>query len=378
MTRILYWSELFLPYLGGAEVVGGEILRSLHSSRFAFTLITSHHNIPLPDRSTWGGIPIHRLPFRQAIGKPDFAAMSRCRTGVEEALRLASPDLIHLASLGPSAAFLLKSRAAGGVPMVATLHQVMLPSQNARDPSLLKQVLGRADWVTAVSSAVLEQARDIEPSIGERSSVTYNFVRPFASPPAELPLRPPRLLCLGRMVPQKGLERAVQAFAFIRERIPDARLTMVGDGESRARLEQQCRELELDGSVTFPGAVFPHQVDQAILGATLLLMPSHFEGLPMVAIEAAQLGRPVVGSRVGGMPEVVLHGKTGWLLDRADPRELADAVIRLLSVPDQLREMGAAAAVHASTVFSREACLARYVEVYDRLRSYRRSPEAAR
>jgi glycosyltransferase involved in cell wall biosynthesis len=140
-------------------------------------------------------------------------------------------------------------------------------------------------------------------------------------------------------------------------------LVIAGDGPARLSLEKQAAALGIAGSVDFLGWVPPEKVAELINRATIVVMPSHREGLPTVALEAALMARPVVGTQVGGFPEVVLHQKTGWLVPPRDENALAEALLLLLNEPRSGVEMGEAARIRAQEIFSFE----RYIDAYENL-----------
>src|SRR4029077_4031681 len=162
---------------------------------------------------------------------------------------------------------------------------------------------------------------------------------------------PPRLLCLGRLVAEKGFDSAMTAFALVRNRLPSARLVIAGDGPERSKLQQQTIELGLADSVEFVGSVPPETAAHLIDEATLVVMPSRLEGFGLVALEAALMARPVVAARVGGLPEVVLHEQTGLLVEHEDHEDLAEAITLLLDHPRTATMFGEAAQRRAKEVF---------------------------
>jgi glycogen(starch) synthase len=151
----------------------------------------------------------------------------------------------------------------------------------------------------------------------------------------------------------------------VRARIPEARLTLAGDGPERPALERLASELGVADAVDFPGWVHPDRVAPLMAASTLVLIPSRWEALPLVALEAQAAGRPVVASRVGGLPEALADGETGCLVPPDSPSHLADAVTALLETRATLVRMGAAARERAARVFG----LARCVDAFEALLS---------
>ena len=158
--------------------------------------------------------------------------------------------------------------------------------------------------------------------------------------PQPLPFEPPRLLCIGRLSPEKGFDLAVTAFATVVQRFPRARLLIAGDGVSRFELEQLVAKQGIRHCVDFLGWVKPAEVLPLINGSTMVLMPSRQESLPMVALEAALMARPVVATRVGGLPEVVEHEQSGLLVETEDSQAFGEAIESLLRQPTLAVRMG--------------------------------------
>ena len=142
---------------------------------------------------------------------------------------------------------------------------------------IVRQVLGAAAWVAGCSAAVLDKGRQLAPEITSRSSVIYNGLGLPSLRPRPLPADRPRLLCLGRLSPEKGFDIAVTAFASLVRRFPGARLVIAGDGPERTKLEQQISELGLAHRVELAGAVTPSEVPALLNTVTAVLLPSRQE-----------------------------------------------------------------------------------------------------
>jgi glycosyltransferase involved in cell wall biosynthesis len=127
--------------------------------------------------------------------------------------------------------------------------------------------------------------------------------------------------------PVKNLDTLVRVFARVRERRP-CRLVLIGDGPEKARSEDLCRELGLTRHALFLGN--PDIMEELLPLADVFLLPSRQESFGLVALEAMSAGGAVVASNVGGLPEVVADGKTGFLRDPDDEAGMAAAVLRLL------------------------------------------------
>lgn len=364
--RILFWGELFWPYIGGAELFAAKLVLSLRERGYDLAVVTSHDALDLPDVDLYHGIPVHRFGFRDSLAPSHLDEMVSLRSRLRALLHELAPQLIHLNGVGVSSFFCLGA-APAQLPLLVRVNREHGPAGASGDGStLLEHVLDRAAWVAGVSAAALEQARRIAPQIAARSSVVYNGVEAPSRQPDTPPRDPPRILCLGRLVRDKGFDVAIEALPAILARWPRLRVTVAGDGPERASLQNRVRALGLEKAVEFAGWVEPAAVPRLIGSATLLVMPSRTDGLPAVALQAAAMGRPVVATRVGGLPEIVLHGETGLLVD-LNGGAIAEAVNALLDRPEELQRLGLAAWRRAREVFSPEACVDAFDELYRRL-----------
>jgi colanic acid/amylovoran biosynthesis glycosyltransferase len=153
----------------------------------------------------------------------------------------------------------------------------------------------------------------------------------------------PRLVCVGRIDAWKGQLVLVRAARRLREAGVACEIVLVGDGPFRSRVEQEVRLVGLEGAITVLGWMSGPQVKEQVLTARALVLPSFYEGLPTVIMEAMALGRPVISTYVGGIPELVENGKTGWLVPAGDEIALSQAMRAALEATvDQLEAMGSA------------------------------------
>jgi glycosyltransferase involved in cell wall biosynthesis len=136
----------------------------------------------------------------------------------------------------------------------------------------------------------------------------------------------PHLVCVGRLCEQKGQYLLVKAARLLaREGVP-FRLTLAGDGELRAGIEQYIEQESLQHHVDITGWLSGEQVKALLRQTRAMILPSFAEGLPVVIMEAMAMGRPVLSTYVAGIPELVLHGATGWLFPAGDVEQMAECM----------------------------------------------------
>ena len=202
--------------------------------------------------------------------------------------------------------------------------------------------LRRADGIRALSPFTASLAEEATGEAPLACFPTYSDLDAFTHPPlTPLPERP-TAAWVGTLQRVKDPESMAAAWKLVAERLPEARLVVVGDGPLRGIMDDLSRDLP--GSVTTHRRVPPAELVDLVDGSTLLALPSVSEGLPRVAIEAFARGRPVVGSAAGGIPDIVRSERSGLLVPPGEPAALADALVRVLGDPDLAQRMGRAAA----------------------------------
>lgn len=172
----------------------------------------------------------------------------------------------------------------------------------------------------------------------DRVAVVPNGVdTDFFSPDDRGKAAHPVALFVGRFVKEKDPVTLVKAFQLALRRIPSARLIMVGDGRLRPRVSAYIDQNSIERIEILPSC---SDTRGLLRSAWVFVMSSIREGMPNVILEAMASGLPVVGTRVGGVPEIVTHGETGLLVGPSNPEELADALVQVLEDSDLRRRLG--------------------------------------
>ena len=163
---------------------------------------------------------------------------------------------------------------------------------------------------------------------------------------------PLKLLCVGRLSREKGHLVLLEALHQLKKSQVDFTCTLIGDGPLRQQISQRRSELHLTQELCLAGAMEPRQVGLAYEQADMLILPSFSEGVPVVAMEAMARARPVIATFVGGVPELIEHDVTGWLVPPGDPSALAGAVQYLWSHPAIAQRLGAAGQLQVQHEFN--------------------------
>jgi len=172
----------------------------------------------------------------------------------------------------------------------------------------------------------------------------------------------PVVVVLGRLEPQKGHRFLLQAYARVLREVPTTRLVCVGAGTLDRELQDQCRELHIEDRVRFVG--YQSNVADWLALADLTVLPSLFEGLPLVAIESLAAQRSVVATAVDGSTEVVINEETGLTVPPANARALAEAIVRLLRQTELRNRLARAGRQWVVDNFSEEQQIRKTEELY--------------
>jgi glycogen(starch) synthase len=364
--RILFWTERFWPHIGGVEVLVSMLIDALKDRGHDSIVVTSKSQADLPEKGFYNKIPVHRFSFQPVLLRRNIRDLRETAKKICALKEDFAPDLIHINSCQPGVFFHLHSKTKKPAAVLTTIHE---PCSHAGSPnSLLGRLLHASDWVAAVSHAALEEARLVSPDITRRSSVIHNGLPMPVLKPTPLPFDPPLLLCLGRVISDKGFDLAIKAFASLENRFPGMRLIVAGDGDARPELEKLAENLGIKGKVKFCGWIAPEDVPALINKVALVIVPSRWrEPFGLVALQAAQMERPVVAAEVGGLPEIVVHRETGLLFERENPGALAEQIALLLEQQDLCTGMGKAARKRVREMFSVDRFLNSYQELYRNL-----------
>jgi glycosyltransferase involved in cell wall biosynthesis len=231
---------------------------------------------------------------------------------------------------------------------------------NERDLHPKEMSVRAADAVIATSNAVANCVR------GARVEVIYPAVDLAPAPSVSHVRNPsPIVGTAARLVSVKGLEYLLRAINLVRAEVPQVRLQIAGTGPLRSQLESEARDLGLEGHIDFLG--WQPSLEKCFNTWDIFALPSVEEALGMAALEAMASGLPVVATDVGGIPELVAHGTTGWLVPPRDPPSMAARLTRLLRSSEERHRMGAAARERARLQFSPKRMASSIVSLYDSL-----------
>ncbi len=349
---------------GGAEAFAREVAQRLDRERFESVFCVTRHRPSADDQWVLDELAATQTEFLgiERTGKLDLGSWR----GLVTEMRRRRIDVLHTHKIGSN---FWGAMIAPRVPVpvfVAHEHSWSFEGQPRRR-AIDRFLIGRrADAFVAVSEA--DRRRMIE--IERISPETVRFIQngiPDPKPPrraaevrAELGFAADRPLAaaVGTLRPEKAYESVIDAAALLRREIPDVGVLIIGGEESdtttgRAPLEQQIRDLGLEETVYLLG--FRKDVFDIISAVDVAFLNSDREGSPLSVMEYMEAAKPVVATRVGGVPDIVVDGETGMLIDPRSPDQLASALAAILADSARAREMGEAGRLRRRELYSIDA-----------------------
>ena len=336
--RILLIPSAYYPHVGGIEELTRQLALAFKKRGHDAAVLTSRWPPGMPRSEVLNGIEVTRLrfplPAKRLSAVGHFLATSPAAAiALVRHIHRWRPDIVHVIGAGPPSAYVAALHARLRPPLVFTAQgELTFDAYDvfARSATLLaglRRMLRQADTVTACSAFVMH---DLE-KVGELRGASYvipNGVEPrdFESVDPEQDFNP-YVLGVGRLVPQKGFDVLIDAFAT--EELAELNLVLAGDGFERDRLRARALECGIGSRVRFVGAVARARIARLLRGARVFALPSRGEPFGIALLEAMAAGVPAVGTAAGGIPEFARDGVNALLVPAGDAKALAQAIARL-------------------------------------------------
>lgn len=370
MIRLAFCIDSF--QIGGTELNAVRWAEHLSPERFEVTVVHFQGDGPLRPRYERAGIRLVHVPLKNSYGP------GAVRQGIRLARFLAREriQVFHAHEIYSNIFGVLWARVAG-VPVVIASRR-----WSHRRERPFQQVVNR--WAYRLAHRVLANSPSVAALLARDEGVPLakivcmpNCLAEDAFRPLQAMERtawrtrlhlPPDALVIGivaRLDRVKDHATLLRAFARVCADVPTAYLVCVGDGPERTALTGLARALQLDGHVQFPGTLTPPFNLHQLFDVSVLC--SVAEGFPNSVLEAMAAGRPVVATRVGGVPDAVHHGETGVLVPTGDPEALAAALLALVTTPERARLLGVTAQAYARAEYHESHIIERLSAWYESL-----------
>ncbi|MFA6422450.1 MAG: glycosyltransferase family 4 protein [Candidatus Buchananbacteria bacterium] len=323
--KIVIFSAFYEPYMSGAEQMAKEIAERL-GDRFEITLITSRIDNKLPKEEIKNGFKIVRVGFGSKFDKYFYPILAAVKVGQIK------PSVIHaiMESYAGVALFLAKYLCPQSKRILT------LQSGDLDHPVKQKKFLIRFFWklihltpdkITAISNFLADRAKKLGVD-SAKISILPNGVD--LSKVIKNEKVPNSVLCVARLSWEKGLDYLIKAWPDVIKEVSDAKLVLVGEGDKRAEIEKLIADLNIGDSVELMGNLPHDQVLAEMSKSEIFVCPSLAEGLGIVFIEAQACALAVIGTKVGGIPDVIEDGVNGLLINSKSSPAISSAIIKLL------------------------------------------------
>jgi glycosyltransferase involved in cell wall biosynthesis len=380
LLRIALWSTGYYRGFGGTEQMVNALLRRFPPEGLDTILIANGdpqssvcnpYSASLPAEVD---VYVDTFPNPLLSSRPPTAFIASLSQYAKAALKLINflqrrtPDIVHLHFVSLDVFLLVLYKYLFKYSLVITFHGGDLGVARQSRLARLKVRIGLhyADAVTSVSQRMATCLRD---QFGTRKVVYIpngvDHVELRRAAQSVTPVTPPdHFVYGGRLHPDKRVPLLVEIFKECIDAGCDRNLYIIGDGEEREVVGQYISRHRLGERIVMMGAMSHRQVLSALGRARCLLLNSNDEGCPNIVLEAMALGIPVIAASVGGVPELVIHGETGYLFPRDDPRLAKEYILRVTNDQPHARAMGQRGAEAALNRFGLAAMVEKYLELY--------------
>lgn len=328
--RVVILSAFYEPYMSGAEQMVKEIAERL-GNNYDITLITARLDKKLARQESRDTFTLIRVGWGSRLDKFFYPLLAAIK------LRRFKPDLIHA---------VMESYAGGALALakwfyspakrILTLQSGDLDSEKKQKQWLIKifwKLIHRSpDYLTAISNFLAQRAKGL--GVDENKIKVIPNGVDLSEVPVEVNKIDNRVICVARLSWEKGLDYLVKAWPKVLTQVPEAKLVLAGEGDKRQEIEKLIRNLEIIDSVELLGNLPHRQVLQEIKKSEVFICPSLAEGLGIVFIEAQACGVVPIGTRVGGIPDVIQDNQNGLLIKPKSSEDISQAIIKLLTDKD--------------------------------------------
>ncbi|UIP27224.1 glycosyltransferase [Photobacterium sp. TLY01] len=347
---------------------------SIHTIRWANGLAEAGHEVHVISQHQAtdvfnSAVSVHLYPFRGILGY--FSMVP----AVRKLLRVLKPDIVnaHYAS-----GYGTTARLVGYHPWLLSVwgsDVYDFPNKSLFHRWLVKKNLRSADKVASTSYCMADEARTLTPELKDIAITPFGVdLSSYVAMKPEPPVQKLKLT-IGTVKTMKntyGIDILIRAYALLVKKFhdqpqlhaPELELRLVGGGEQTEELKKLVDHLGVADSVVFVGQVVHEQVPQELKKLDVYVALSRSESFGVAIIEAGAAGRPVVVSRVGGLPEVTIEGKTGFIVPSESPQAAADVIERLVFDSELRHQMGVHAQQHVAESYSWDVCIKTMLSLY--------------
>lgn len=381
--KVVIITNVYLPQIGGVEFVVYHLSRTLKTGNCEVSIITSHSQPNLPPLEITDGIKVYRTYlgiFGNSVRSSVYFILSFLPSIIKliKIIKIEKPDIINFHFSDSAALYVLLLKRIFSLPVVVSVHGndiQKFPKESFiyRRPTTV--LLKKADFVTACSKSLLEDAIQLEPSIKDKSISIGNGIDLSEFDLKDIyKAEKPYILSFGRLEHKKGFDVLINSFKIVSKKFPDYDLIIAGDGVKRSELQNLINNLGLDKKVKLMGMLPRKEILKLLNGCEIFVCPSRIEPFGIVNLEAMAAGKPVIASKVDGVPEVIEDGVNGILVEPENVNQLVDAISNLLINEDLRNKLSVNGKKIVEEKYSWEVVGERYFDLFKDIANRNVSP----
>ena len=362
------------PTVGGSGVIATELGKMLAEKGHQVHFITS--STPFRLNRMYSNIFSHQVDINSYSVFQYAPYDIALATKIAEVIKNEELDLLHVHYAIPHAvcAILGRDMANSNIGIVTTLHgtDITVLGSDSSLKEAIRYGIEKSDVVTAVSDSLKEQTYDmIKPD--KQIETVYNFVdeREYhikdvsgLKEEFQIPVDEKVIIHVSNFRKVKRVSDVVQTFSRVRQKVK-AKLLLVGDGPEMSRINQQVKELKLENDVLFLGK--RDNLSELYNISDVKLLMSEKEAFGLVLLEAMACGIPCIGTNIGGIPEVIIHGENGYLIELGDTLQAAKYIVELLEDSEKYEAFSNACLDSVGERFHSRKILEQYEVIYSNL-----------
>lgn len=372
--NVILVSEEYAPHIGGGGVVVANLAREFKKRGHSVTIIAALYPRNLKAKEIIGGIEVRRMhflfPYRPISNIIKFFFIFPITIfGLLRIIILKKCDVVNIHFITPKVLLpVLFLKKIMRFPLVASVHGddiIGVPYKSAVNKWFVTKGLKKPEFITCNSAFLLNKIKKLTLNNTIRLEIIRNGInlKEFVIQD-KFNHSLPYIFAIGRLVYRKGFDVLVKAFQTVASKIDQVDLIISGDGPERESCSSLARELGIEYRVRFMGYTDRRETVRLFKGSRFFVLPSRVEALGITNLEAMAAGKAIIGTRVGGVPEIVRNGYNGLLVEPEDPRALASGILRLLENPSLAEELGQNGRRHVEDCYSWENGARHYLEVY--------------
>src|SRR3989344_1172753 len=325
IKRVLVFTTAYKPFIGGSEIAIEETIKLMPD--IFFEILTPKYSLKLKRVENFSNGFIHRIGLGTKMDKFLFPVL-----GFFTAIR-SRPDIIHgyQAAHASGAAVIYKFFSPKTKFILTIQEGKNMDKQNLLIRFFRKIIIKRADVVTAISSYLVDYVRNINPKAETHLIPNGVDLNKLKNKRKNLKNIENVIITVSRLVPKNGIADLINAIKILKDKIPEIRLWIVGDGPLRRSLDLQVLKMDLQKNVLFFGSLEPDLVPEYLSQAKVFVRPSLSEGLGNYFLEAMAVQVPIIGTPVGGITDFLRDGETGLFCKVSDPVDLAEKINKILT-----------------------------------------------